>query len=47
MYNKNYIIKNVGYFQNYVYKYKNYLLCHFYFQAVNVVSQQIERSFQF
>lgn len=26
MYNKNYIIKNVGYFQNYVYKYKNYLV---------------------
>lgn len=26
MYNKNYIIKNVGYFQNYVYKYKNYIV---------------------
>jgi hypothetical protein len=26
MYNKNYILKNVGYFQNYIYKYKNYLL---------------------
>ena len=24
MYNKNYILKNVGYFQNYIYKYKNY-----------------------
>jgi hypothetical protein len=26
MYNNNYILKNVGYFQNYIYKYKNYLL---------------------
>lgn len=26
MYNKNYILKNVGYFQNYIYKYKNYLI---------------------
>lgn len=26
MYNKNYIIKNVGYFQNYIYKYKDYLI---------------------
>lgn len=26
MYNTNYILKNVGYFQNYIYKYKNYLL---------------------
>lgn len=24
MYNKNYLLKNVGYFQNYIYKYKNY-----------------------
>ena len=24
MYNKNYTLKNVGYFQNYIYKYKNY-----------------------
>lgn len=26
MYNQNYIIKNVGYFKNYIYKYKDYVL---------------------
>lgn len=26
MYNKNYVIKNIGYFQNYIYKYKDYVI---------------------
>lgn len=26
MYNKNYILKNIGYFQNYIYKYKDYVI---------------------